>query len=65
MFQRVLPVEIPIPMDRLRVSTEEEDLDSNVLQNITIDSFSNIPNYLSPSASPDELVIRQRGKMSH
>jgi hypothetical protein len=61
MNQRALTAEMPIRIDRLRVSTDEE---SHVLQDMAIDnSFDNIPlNYLSPSASPDEMIIRQRGK---
>lgn len=66
MTQRALTAEIPIRMDRLRVSTDEEE-HSNVLQDMAIDnSFDNIPhNYLSPSASPspDEMIIRQRGSL--
>lgn len=69
MIQRVFqPVEIPVQMDRLRVSTDEEE-PITVLQDMAIDnSFDNIPlNYLSPSASPspDEMIIRQRGKPTH
>jgi hypothetical protein len=60
--QRIL-AEIPIRMNRLRVSTDEEEI--SVLQNMTIDSsFDNIPAYLSPSVSPDEMIIRQRGRRS-
>ncbi len=66
MIQRAFTAEMPVRMDRLRVSTDEEE-HSTVLQDMTIDnnSFDNIPlNYLSPSASPspDEMIIRQRGK---
>lgn len=67
MIQRAFTAEIPARMDRLRVSTDEDD-HSTVLQDMAIDnSFDNIPlNYLSPSASaspsPDEMIIRQRGK---
>lgn len=64
MIQRAFTAEIPIRMDRLRVSTDEEE-HNTVLQDMAIDnSFDNIPlNYLSPSASPspDEMIIRQRG----
>lgn len=61
MIQRVL-TEIPIRMDRLRVSTDEDG--PNVLQDIAIDnSFDNVNYYLSPSASPDEMIIRQRGNL--
>lgn len=64
MIQRAFTAEIPVRMDRLRVSTDEEE-HSTVLQDMAIDnSFDNIPlNYLSPSASPspDEMIIRQRG----
>ncbi|KAG4072674.1 hypothetical protein HA402_004763 [Bradysia odoriphaga] len=68
MIQRAFqPAEIPVRMDRLRVSTEEEE-PITVLQDMAIDnSFDNIPlNYLSPSASPspDEMIIRQRGRRS-
>lgn len=65
MIQRAFAAEIPVRMDRLRVSTDEEE--HHVLQDMAIDnSFDNIPlNYLSPSASaspsPDEMIIRQRG----
>lgn len=67
MIQRAFTAEIPVRMDRLRVSTDEEERNT-VLQDMAIDnSFDNIPlNYLSPSASPspDEMIIRQRGKLS-
>ena len=66
MIQRAYTAEIPVRMDRLRVSTDEEE-HSTVLQDMAIDnSFDNIPlNYLSPSASPspDEMIIRQRGNL--
>lgn len=66
MIQRAYTAESPVRMDRLRVSTDEEE-HSTVLQDMAIDnSFDNIPvNYLSPSASPspDEMIIRQRGKL--
>lgn len=65
MLQRAFTAEIPVRMDRLRVSTDEEHV--SVLQDMAIDnSFDNIPvNYLSPSASPspDEMIIRQRGEL--
>ncbi|KAJ6633555.1 hypothetical protein Bhyg_15567 [Pseudolycoriella hygida] len=70
MYQRAYAADMPTRMEQLRVSTEEDEPTEpiTVLRNLIVNSsYDNIPlNYLSPtisaSPSPDEMIIRQRGR---
>lgn len=66
---RAALAEIPFRMGMLRVSTDEMPLALHHLHATIINSpnpnidINNIPSsYLTPSPSPDELIIRQRGQ---
>lgn len=63
-LRRAALAEIPIRMDLLRVSTDDEEEINLVVPDLVPSPLHrhNIPtSYLSPAPSPDELVIRQRG----
>lgn len=64
---RAALAEIPFRMERLQVSTDEMPLTLHHMHTTIINSpnidINNIPlSYLTPTPSPDELIIRQRGK---